>query len=152
MDSVLHSAVRQWVAEDHLRNVLERGEWITMLDSDGKPLVGIRGKIGAGATKVDGTDIGVDLIEMQPGSRFALHVHDGDHILYIESGIGFVHIDAVDRPVKKGDTVFIAGEYPHGVIGPPLSETEPLVILAFGHPHKHVGAHDRMRHAHDHDH
>ena len=146
MDSVLESAARQWIAEDHLRNVLESGQWITMFDSDGRKLAGIRGKRGAGATKVDGTAIGVDLIEMQPGSSFARHVHDGDHILYIESGTGAVHIDGEDRHVKKGDTIFIAGEYPHGVIGPPLGAAEPLVIIAFGHPHKHVGSHERMRH------
>lgn len=146
MDSVLYSAARQWAAEQHLQNVLDAGEWVPMFDSNGNRLPGIRGKRGAGATKIDGTEIGADLIEMQPGSAFPLHVHDGDHVLYVESGTGAVHIDGENRQVKKGDTIFIAAEYPHGVVGPAPTEQEPLVIIAFGHPHKHVGSHDRMKH------
>lgn len=152
MDSVFHSAVRQWIAEDHLRNVLESGMWIPMLDSDGKPLSGIRGKSGASGPKPDGSRIGVDLIEMQPGTRFELHVHKGEHILFIESGIGSVHIDGVDHPATKGATFYIPGEYTHGVVGPPLGTSEPLVIISFGHPHKDIGAPDRMQHPHDHEH
>lgn len=147
MEAILHTACRKWVSEEHLRNVLT-GEWVSMFDSNGKLFQGIRGRIGAGATTVDGTEIGVDLIEMQPGSEFPLHVHDGDHILYVLSGAGSVHIEGVDLLVCAGDTIFIAAELPHGVKGPPASALEPLIFLAFGHPHKHVDAHDRMKHPH----
>jgi mannose-6-phosphate isomerase-like protein (cupin superfamily) len=150
MDSVLESVARQWIAEDQLRNVLEGGEWVDMLDSDGKKLEGIRGKNGVSSKKLDGTMFGADLIEMQPGSKFELHVHSGDHILYIQSGVGAVHINGVNHSVTKGDLIGIPGELPHGVVGPPLVATEPLVIIAIGHPHKHVGASDRMQHPHDH--
>jgi len=149
IESVLHAAVRKWVSEEHLRNILQ-GKWAPMYDSDGNLLKGIRGRIGAVGPSMDGLEVGVDLIEMQPGTAFPLHVHEGDHVLYIESGAGAVHIDGKDRPVKKGDTIFIAAEYSHGVQGPKKNAKEPLVIVAFGHPHKHVEAKDRMRHPHRH--
>ena len=117
-----------------------------MYDSDGKLLSGIRGRIGAASISMYGANIGADLIEMQPETAFPLHVHDVDHVLYIESGTGAVHIDGKDRNVKKGDTIFIAGEYPHGVVGPRKGAKHPLIIVAFGHPRIPVDSHKRMRH------
>lgn len=144
MESVLRAATRKFLAEKHLKNLLE-GNWVEMFDADGILLKGIRGRIGACATKVDGTDIGVDLLEMQPGSAFPLHEHDGDHILYFVSGTGIVHINGTDHAVKTSDSIFIPAEYPHGV-RVPEDATEILLTLAFGHPHKHVSAKDRMLH------
>lgn len=160
MDSVetmaMRAAVRMWNDDQHRRNILH-GEWLDMYDSDGNKLTGIRGRMGAVGLEVDGTDVGVDCIEMQPGTSFLPHVHDGNHILFIESGTGSLSIEGGDgtviRPLSKGDSVFIAGSCPHAVTGPALGETEPLVIIAFGHPHKHVSARDRMKHPeHHHEH
>jgi mannose-6-phosphate isomerase-like protein (cupin superfamily) len=158
MHSVLHAAVRKWIKEEHVKNIL-KGKWTTMYDSDGKLFKGIRGRIGAASISMYGENIGADLIEMQPGTAFPLHVHDGDHVLYIESGTGAVHVDGKDRKIKKGDTIFIAGEYPHGVVGPRKGAKQPLVIVAFGHPRVPVDSHKRMRHptkaqieAHEHSH
>lgn len=140
MRSVLDDAVRQFVSSEHLRNLLA-GAWVPLHDEEGQELVGIRGRIGAAAIAASGHEIGVDLVEMQPGSAFPLHLHAGDHILYILAGPGLVHIDGADRQVTAGDSVFIAAEHPHGVKTVP---TNPLTFLAFGHPHKHLGAADRM--------
>ena len=144
---ILQESARKWVQNKHLKSLLE-GEWIPMYDSDGNQFSDIRARIGAESVSMYGENIGVDLIEMQPGSKFELHVHDGDHVLYIESGVGAVHIDGEDRKMKKGDTIFIAGEYPHGVIGPPKTEKEPLLIVAFGHPRIPADSKHRMRHSH----
>lgn len=140
MRSVLESAVRKFVAEDHLRNVLS-GEWVSLKSESGAVLAGIRGRSGAASLTADGHEIGADLIEMDAGAEFPLHVHHGDHILYIVSGNGIVHIDGADRPVSTGDTIFIAAEHPHGV----RSFPGPLTFVAFGHPHKHVESSDRMK-------
>ncbi len=149
--AAMRAAARKWIDGQHLRNVL-KGDLSEMYDSDGKPLKGIRGRMGAVGMKVDGTDIGVDCIEMQPGSAFALHEHVGDHVLLFLSGVGSVHISGEDRVVGPGDTMFIPGEHPHAVTGPPETAREPLVIIAFGHPHKDVNAPDRMKHPSDHSH
>lgn len=143
MESVLRAAARQFISDEHIRNVLN-GEWADLLDEFGNKLKGIRGRIGAAALTTDGVEIGADLIEMQPGSAFPLHKHPGDHILYVISGKGMVHIDGVDYSVVVGDTIFIPAEYPHGV-KTYTEAVEPLQILAVGHPHKHLSATDRMK-------
>ncbi len=142
MDSVLVAAARSFCKSDHLKNVLN-GQWTSLYDEDGQKLKGIRGRVGAYSMTCSGYEIGVDLIEMQPGSAFGLHVHAGDHILYVVEGTGRVSIDGVDHRITVGDTIFIPAEYPHGV--KTLDEcAELFVFLAFGHPHKHLDATDRM--------
>jgi len=138
-------AVRKFVSSEHLRNVLA-GDWTPLHGEDGRELPGIRGRSGAVAITAEGREIGADLVEMQPGSAFALHIHPGDHVLFLlpESAAGLVHIDGADRHVQAGDTVFIAAEHAHGV-KTYADATRPLLFLAFGHPHKHVAAPDRMR-------
>ena len=143
METILKSALRKFKSEKHIKNVLS-GAWTKLFDEHGNELKGIRGRIGVYETKVDGTKIGVDLIEMSAGSAFPLHTHDGDHILYGLSGNGMVHVDGTDHPMKPGDTVFIPAEYPHGV--KTYSDApESFVLLAFGHPHKKLEALDRMK-------
>src|SRR5947209_6646584 len=112
MESVLLAAQRAWIDQDHFRNIKE-GEWLPLPNVDGVPLPGIRGRAGACAISSNGEEIGVDLVEMQPGSAFPLHAHPGDHMLYVESGTGSIHIAGRDRRLKKGDTIFVAAEAPH---------------------------------------
>jgi quercetin dioxygenase-like cupin family protein len=143
MRTVLESAVRSFRESDHIKNVLN-GEWTSLYDETGNKLEGIRGRMGAFSMTTSGHEIGVDLIDMQPGSAFPLHVHPGDHILYVMSGDGCVSVDGIDHKVKGGDTIFIPAEYPHGVKSDNV-QSGRLVFLAFGHPHKHLDAKDRMK-------
>jgi len=132
----------RFISEEHIRNVMS-GAWVELFDEEGRKLEGIRGRAGAAAVTEAGIEFGADLIEMQPGSEFPLHTHAGDHLLYIIGGPGIVHVDGVDHRVVEGDTVYVPAEYPHAVR---TIATSPraLVVLAVGHPHKHVSAHDRM--------
>jgi quercetin dioxygenase-like cupin family protein len=142
MRGVLESAARSFSASEHLKNVLQ-GEWTSLYGEDGQELPGIRGRAGAYSMTFSGHEIGVDFIEMQPGSAFGLHVHPGDHILYVLKGIGCVHIDGVDHRITEGDSIFIPAEYPHGV--KTIEDCKSVFqFLAFGHPHKHLDAPDRM--------
>ena len=143
MKSLLESAARAFQKSDHIKNLGE-GEWASLYDEHGSELRGIRGRMGAYSVSLTGHEIGVDLIEMQPGSAFPLHVHPGDHILFVLKGTGCVSIDSVDHVVTEGDTIFIPAEYPHGVKTLPVYDF-PFTFLAFGHPHKHLDATDRMR-------
>lgn len=143
MSAATRAIVRRFIGHQHIRNVLD-GPWVDLVDETGAPLPGIKGRVGAVGPTTDGVGLGADLVEMQPGAAFPLHVHLGDHILYIISGEGLVHVDDADYPLREGDTVFIPAEYPHGVRVLDAA-TAPLVFLAVGHPHRHVGARDRMR-------
>jgi quercetin dioxygenase-like cupin family protein len=124
--------------------------WEPMYSDDGELLVGIRGKSGASEVGYDGEEIGGDLIELSPGAAFPLHTHLGDHILYAISGTGTVTIDGAVHLFRAGSTFFIAGSHPHAV-GTLPEAVEPFLILAVGHPQKHVQALDRMKVVHDAD-
>jgi len=143
LDPIVNAAVRRFVSQDHIRNVLA-GEWVDLVTEAGDPLPGIRGRAGVAAPAMDGPEIGADLIEMQPGSAFPLHTHPGEHILYVIQGAGLVHVDGLDHRVEVGDTIFIPAEYPHGVKSLPEA-TEPFLLLAVGYPHKDIAATDRMK-------
>lgn len=143
MESLLKQAQRKFVEEDHIANLLE-GEWVPLFDQWGNELDGIRGRMGVAAMSMSGHEIGVDYIEMDPGAAFPLHDHPGDHILYVIENEGVVHAGGEDHRVRAGDSIFIAAEDPHGVkaLEPPYDDV--FRFLAFGHPHKHVSAEDRM--------
>ena len=140
MELRLRLVERSWDIGEHLRH-LEDGEWLPMQGPDGAVLPGIHGKRGVRGIKSDGSHIGLDFIRMQPGSRFALHVHEGDHELFCVEGSGFVHIDGEDIAVRVGHAIHIPAEYPHGV----WTGEDMLIFAATGHPHHHVHARDRMR-------
>lgn len=129
-------------AEKHLR-VFAALPWEDMFDEYGTKLEGIRGKSGASEIGSDGYEIGADLIEMQPGSAFPLHVHPGDHILYAIRGYGSVKIDGIVHRFEEGSTFYIAAARPHNV-GTYADAPEPFTLLAIGHPQKHVSDTNRM--------
>lgn len=122
---------------------LDRQPWVSLRDETGRTLEGIRGKRGVAAQGAEGHPLGIDLIEMEPGAAFPLHTHEGDHILYILAGHGYVHVDGVDHPAAAGDTVFIPAAYAHGVKTDPHAR-ERFQFLAVGYPHRHLEASDRM--------
>ncbi len=129
--------------KDKHKRIFDLLAWEPMYDEQGNLLEGIRGKTGATEIGSDGEEIGIDLIEMQPGSAFPLHTHDGDHILYALSGCGTVSIDGDIHNFREGTSFYIEAKYPHNV-GTYPNEVEPFVVLAMGHPKKHVSALDRM--------
>jgi len=112
-----------------------------MYDEQGNKLKDIEGKRGVRAQKADGSYIGCDFIRMQPGSAFPMHTHEGDHVLYIVYGEGFVHIDGRDIAVRADHVIHIPAECPHRV----WCAERSLMFAATGHPHIHVDAHDRMK-------
>jgi quercetin dioxygenase-like cupin family protein len=142
MNSVLEAALRRFISDEHIRNVLE-GDWVDLFDDDGNKLDGIRGRIGVSAMTFGDHEIGIDFMEMQPGSAFPLHTHEGDHILYVVSGRGLAQVGGEDHPLETGDTIFVPAEHPHS-FKTYHDSTSPFQILAVGHPHKHLSAVDRM--------
>lgn len=135
--------LRPWSEKEHLRHIKDGG-WLPMFDDHGNRLDGIAGKRGTQGLRSDGSFIGLDFIRMQPGTRFPLHVHEGDHEIYFIQGSGFVHIDGNDIAVSGGHAIHIPAEYPHGV-WVPNGLSGPLIFAAVGHPHHHVNSTKRMR-------
>lgn len=126
----------------HIQN-LYKSDWVTLVNEVGEKLPGIRGRTGVIAPTSEGKMIGVDIIEMQPGSAFPLHTHVGTHILYIIQGQGFVQVNGVDHQIQPEDTIFIPAEHPHHVRALETA-LAPLVFLSVGHPYRPLGARNRM--------
>lgn len=135
--------MRAFDAIRHIR-AIHRCETVQVMNGKGGALEGVTGRSGARATGHAGHPLGLDEITMKPGSRFELHEHEGDHILYVLAGVGGITIDGVTHELSTGDSVFVPAEYPHGVTTMP-GATEPFRFLAFGVPHHPLSADDRMR-------
>jgi quercetin dioxygenase-like cupin family protein len=137
------NALRQFLPEEHIKNVL-KGELVELYDNKGHKLEGIRGRIGVSAPSKTGVEIGIDYMEMDAGSAFPLHTHEGDHILYVVDGSGIAHVDNKDFPLKKGDVIFVPSEYPHAFRTYPDAK-DKFRFVAVGHPHKKLNSKDRMK-------
>lgn len=127
--------------DEHIKNLLDAVER-TMYDDAGVKLSDITGVAGASATILDGLNLGVDRIVMNPGTAFPLHIHEGAHLLYVLNGNGGLHIDGKDYVLRTGDSIYVPADYPHGVQGP--LDDRPLEFLAFGAPHHPIDSHTRM--------
>jgi uncharacterized cupin superfamily protein len=84
-------------------------------------------------------NMGIDLIDMNPGTAFPLHTHPGAHILFILKGEGTVTIGEEVYATRPGDCYFIPGDLPHGV-----GATQHHKLLAIGFPHKGLENPQRM--------
>jgi quercetin dioxygenase-like cupin family protein len=136
-------SIRDFLPEQHIRNLLT-GNWVPMYDDKGQPLSGIRGRTGVSAETVQGVRIGLDLMEMSPGSAFPRHVHSGDHILFFLTAGAEVDVGAETFSMLSGDGIVIPAEQPHSV-RVASSTLEPVKLLAFGHPHVELDSLKRMR-------
>lgn len=105
-------------------------------------LPGIRGRSGVAGLPpglgIEG-EMGIDLIEMEPGTSFPLHTHPGAHILFVLEGEGTVSIADKTYATKPGDCYFIPGDASHAV-----SASHRHTFLAIGFPHHALTDPQRM--------
>lgn len=134
--------MRRFIPSQHLQS-LAQAAGVQVRDGQGGDLVGVTGKSGVQAVSFGGLPMGLDEIVMEPGTRFDLHEHEGDHILYVLEGRGGIVIDEVTHPLGAGDSVFVPAEYPHGVTTVD-GATAPFRFLAFGIPHHPLDDDARM--------
>ena len=140
---MIENQLRKFVSEEHIKNVYA-GKWVEMFDDRGRKLSGIRGKVGVTALGIDGHEIGLDLMELQPGTGFPLHSHAGDHILFVVSGEGIAMIGPEEHHLGMGDSIFVPAEQPHSFTAL-ANITDPWIVVSVGHPHKHLSSVDRLR-------
>jgi quercetin dioxygenase-like cupin family protein len=143
MENIRTQGTARFSPHTHIVNVLD-GAWHACLNEDGTAVSGIRGVEGVSALLESGLEMGVDRIEMMPGSSFEPHTHDGAHILFAVHGCGELQIGDETYVIGPGDTVFVPASVPHAV-RTLAGGREPFSILAIGYPHKKVHARDRMR-------
>jgi quercetin dioxygenase-like cupin family protein len=135
--------MRAFDPNTHHRSI-DKATIIRLRDGLGGYLAGITGRAGPSATGFSGLAIGLDEITMEPGTRFSLHEHEGDHILYVLEGRGAIAIGGSVYSLAAGDSVYVPAECPHGVTT--VSEAdERFRFLAFGLPHRPLDDDGRMQ-------
>ena len=125
--------MRGFIPSQHLQSLSVAAD-IQVRNGNGGDLLGVTGRSGVQAVSFSGLPMGLDEIVMVPGTKFDLHEHEGDHILYVLEGNGGIVIDEVFHPLGPGDSVFVPAEYPHGVTTAEGADG-PFRFLAFGIPH-----------------
>ena len=73
---------------------------------------------------------GFGLLEIPPGGIFPQHTHpDREELYYVLSGLGTITIEDKEFPAKESLTIFVPGEFPHGI----KNQTDKPLIVLFVH-------------------
>ncbi|GKW44180.1 cupin domain-containing protein [Pectobacterium parvum] len=94
---------------------------------------------GTGIPLVKHDQFGADLIRFEAGKGVGNHIHDGDHILFVLSGSGYVVYAGEAKKLEPGICYLIEGEIDHAI----KAETD-LLMIAVGNAHFDVDSKSRM--------
>jgi quercetin dioxygenase-like cupin family protein len=127
-----------------MQHIHRANEFIRNLyEADRIPLLpGIYGYSGVAGMPADmdlAERLGIDLIDMEPGTAFPLHTHPGSHILFVLEGRGTVTIGDICNTTKPGDCYFVPANIEHGV-----GALDHHRLLSIGFPHKALDDPQRM--------
>jgi len=75
------------------------------------------------------------LMSLRPGEEIGMEVHDGDQIMYLVEGEGFVMLDDSRQEVEKGSIVFVPAGVRHDVVN---SDDEPMKLFTIYAPPQHA--------------
>lgn len=75
------------------------------------------------------------LMSLRPGEDIGLEVHDGDQIIYVVDGEGFVVLDKSREKIDKGSIVFVPMGVRHNVIN---TEDGPMKLFTIYAPPQHA--------------
>ena len=74
---------------------------------------------------------GLDIIRFGAGKGVSTHTHEGDHILLVLKGEGFVEYNGVDHNLQPGMAYMLPGSVPHAI-----KATSEIVMLAIANDHR----------------
>lgn len=76
---------------------------------------GFRTWLLVGESNSDSGAISIQITEVKPGEMQSIHAHPQEQCYYITRGKGIMIINAEEKPVKKGDAVFIPSQATPGI-------------------------------------
>ena len=94
---------------------------------------------GTGSPLFSFNGFGADVIRFAASKGVGNHVHEGDHILFVLKGFGFVEYNGVDHPLYPGLSYLIPGEVNHAI-----KANDDLVLIAVGNNHRPLDSQERM--------
>lgn len=84
-------------------------------------------------------NFGCDIIRFDAGKGVPAHTHEGNHILLVLLGTGFVFYDQRPYALKAGYAYLIEGSVVHAI-----KATTELILMAIGDNHFPVDSQERM--------
>jgi mannose-6-phosphate isomerase-like protein (cupin superfamily) len=75
------------------------------------------------------------LMSLQPGEAIGMEVHDGDQVIYVVDGEGFVVLDDSKQDIEKGSIVFVPTGVRHNVFN---NHDEPMKLFTIYAPPQHA--------------
>jgi mannose-6-phosphate isomerase-like protein (cupin superfamily) len=75
------------------------------------------------------------LMSLEPGGEIGIEVHDGDQIIYVVDGAGFVLLDDTEHDVEKGSIAFVPAGVHHNVVN---TEAKPMKLFTIYAPPQHT--------------
>lgn len=82
-----------------------------------------------------GTKSQLVLMSLRPGEEIGTEVHDGDQIIYVVDGEGFVVVDNSKLDIEKGSIVFVPTGARHNVVS---NDDEPMKLFTIYAPPQHA--------------
>ncbi len=123
--------------------VVNLPELAQLLENDDVATVDIHGAAARGIPLFTNGHLGADMIYLEPGDSFPLHVHSGHHFLFCVKGEGTVRFDGKDFSIRPGDLYMIEASVPHAVAA--TSDGPGHWLVAFGAPHCAIDVTTRMQ-------
>lgn len=124
---------------------IQISRWAT-LDSNNQLFVesGIRpikmcNSDGTGSPLLKLKAFGADVIRFDANEGVMNHTHDGDHILIVIKGDGFVEYNGIDYPLEAGVCYMVPGEVDHAI-----KAKSELIMIAVGNDHQVLDSEARM--------
>lgn len=94
---------------------------------------------GTGTPLLRYKHFGADVIRFGAGEGVKNHVHEGDHILFVVKGEGFVEYHGKDTPLYPGLCYLVPGNVDHAI-----KATTELILIAVGNNHRTLDSIERM--------
>ena len=108
-------------------------------DVDGPLPVQMAKSDGRALALVKAGDFAADLIEFDAGRGVRDHVHAGNHILIVVSGLGWVDYDGEPHRLEPGVCYLVPGSTRHAI----RADTH-LRLLSIADDHRDAGSEDRL--------
>lgn len=122
--------IAQWAKIDATGNL--------SISTDKRPISMVNSD-GTGEPLLSQNGFGADVIRFASGKGVQNHVHEGDHILFVLAGEGFVIYEGEPNALKPGIAYYVPGNVAHAI-----EATTNLVMIAVGNQHFPVGSEERM--------
>lgn len=98
------------------------------------------GSEGVGLPLVKSGDFAADYLLFGVGQKTTLHTHEGDHILIVHYGSGWLNYGSELHCLEKGTCYFVPGQTPHRI----TAGINGLGLFSVANKHRPVNSAERL--------